>query len=280
MQTFFFMKRLLWMGVGLLVPGLAWAGIEPSPATGARAISLGHAYVGVWGDYWSLYHNPAGIAGVESVQLGAYVERRFNLRELTYGSAGAVLPIFSRQAVGLDVSSFGFDAYRENRVGASYAINVLEVLSLGVKLNYSNLNIAQYGSTSAFSLDVGLNTALTDQLSVGFHAYNISQSRIVGESFEEDMPTVFTAGVAYQPSEKVLVVVDVQKDVDHPTSFRGGVEYAFAPSLAARVGVSTEPLTWNLGLGLSLKQLQLDAAFGYHERLGYTPHISMSFAFN
>ena len=74
-------------------------------------------------------------------------------------------------------------------------------------------------------------------------------------------------------------MADVQKDIDHPVSFRGGFEYTIIEGLYARMGVSTEPLTINGGLGLKYKKIKLDATFGFHERLGYTPHVSMSYEF-
>ncbi len=258
---------------------LGYAGVEPIPGAGARAISLGKAYVGVWGDFWSLFYNPAGIVGVNGIQAGAYIERRFGLKELTFGSAGLVMPFKESQAVGLDFSSFGFDAYRENKVGMSYAIQLFDVLSIGAKVNYASVNIASYGSTSAFFVDIGLNTVITEQLSLGVNVYNVNRSRLIGQSLEEDIPTVFTAGIAYRPSAKVMVVADVQKDIDHQVSFRGGIEYVIIPALKARIGVSNEPLSWNAGLGFVFENLNLDLAFGYTDRLGYTPHLSLAYAF-
>ncbi|RMG30592.1 MAG: hypothetical protein D6730_02375 [Bacteroidetes bacterium] len=273
------LKFVALFALSLLLPRYSLAGLEPSPGNGARAISLGYAYTGVWGDFWNVFHNPAGIAGVEGIQVGAYAERRFGLKELTYGSAGLVLPFGETQAVGLSASSFGFDAYRENSLGLSYAISVVDVLSLGVKLNYASLNIADYGGTGTFFVDVGINTAISEQLSLGVYAYNVSRGRITGQSLDEELPTIFTAGLAYQPTEQLLVVADVQKDIDHPVSFRGGIEYAIIPALRARVGVSTEPLSLNGGLGLVLNDLHIDVAFSYHERLGYTPHVSVNYGF-
>lgn len=263
----------------LLLPSSAFAGLDPQPPTGARTISLGNAYVGVRSDFWSLFHNPASISGIGQLEAGAYLTRRFNLKELTYGSAGVVLPFREQHTAGLSFSSFGFDAYRESRLGLTYATNVLDIFSIGAQLNYASVNIANYGSAAAFYVDIGVNTALSEELSIGFSAANVNRAKILTETGEEDIPTLFTAGLAYQPSEKVLIVADVQKDVDHEVSFRGGVEYALIPILKARIGMSNQPLTWNAGFGLALKNFDLDFAFGYHEQLRYSPHISLHYRF-
>jgi len=253
---------------------------DPPPAVGARAVGLGHAYQGIRGDYWSLYHNPAGISGVKKISAGAYVVRRFNVKELTSGSAGLVLPFLEGDhTLGLDFTTFGFSAYRENRIGLTYATTLMEKVSIGVKLNYANLAIPTYGSESSLYVDVGVNTQISSQLSLGFTATNVNRAKLGQDPAAEALPTVVTAGLAYQPSDRVMLVADVQKDVDHPLSVRGGIEYYLNDFVIARVGVSNEPVSWQAGLGLVKDAMQIDFAFGYTDRLGYSPHISLSYAF-
>lgn len=269
----FFLIGLLW---GLIPNGL-WAGVDPAPATGARAISLGRAYVGVGGDFWSLYHNPAGIAGISQMQVGAFFEQRFFLQELTYGGAGFVAPFAEQQAFGLSISSFGFSSYRENLASLSYGIRVFEKVSFGASVHFANIAITDYGSGMALFANVGLRYEINEQLSLGVSAYNVNRARLRTQTGEDYIPTQLTAGIAYQPSEKVMIVADVQKDIDHPISFRGGIEYALLPSLKIRTGVSTEPLTYNIGFGLEYQRVQLDVAFGVHEQLGLSPFLSLAY---
>lgn len=267
-----------WLCIGGLLITQAFAsGNEPGTAVGARSASLGQAYTSVRGDFWSLFHNPAGITGTEAFSLGAYVERRFLLTELTYGYAGAVLPFADNQAAGISVGSFGFSAYRSNHAALTYGITVLDKISIGARANYTSLNIQDYGGTSSFYVDVGVHTQVTKSVSVAFTVYNANRASLESQNGVEIIPTVLSAGLAYQPTEKVTILADVQKDIDHPLSFRGGIEYEIVPALHARVGMSTEPLTLTAGLGVNWKQFQLDLAFAYHEQLGYTPHFSLTY---
>ena len=48
--------------------------------------------MGVRGSFWNLWANPAGIAGVESMEAGVFFERRFLLNKLNFGTAGFVMP--------------------------------------------------------------------------------------------------------------------------------------------------------------------------------------------
>lgn len=247
---------------------------------GAQPAALGQAFVGVRGEFWGLFYNPASISTVAQIEIGAYFERRFLINELNYGSAGIVIPFAGTQAVGLEASTFGFDLYRETQAGLSYGITFLEIFSIGVKANYANLNISENGSTDVFYVDAGLNVSITKDISLGFSAFNVNRAELESQTgLTQDIPTVFAAGLAYRPSDKVLVVADMNKDVDHPVSFRGGIEYYIIPELCARVGVSSEALNWSTGLGLKVAGLRLDVAFSNHEQLGFTPHVSLSYGF-
>ncbi|MEM7369052.1 MAG: hypothetical protein AAF587_10675 [Bacteroidota bacterium] len=260
-------------------PQDTFASNDPLPAVGARAVGLGYAYTAMRGDIWSLFHNPAGITGSNSVQVGVYLEQRFLLKELSYGHAGAIFPIFKNQAAGVEISSFGFDAYRENLAAVSYGITVLDKISVGAKLAYANLNIPGYGAAGTVLVQMGAHTQINSQLSLGVSAFNVNRATFLTQGRREILPSHLTAGLAYQPTDKVLVVVDVQKALEFPVSFRGGIEYQLHEILYARIGVSTEPLTLTGGLGVNWKQIKVDFSSSYTERLGYTPHISLSYGF-
>lgn len=262
----------------VFVPFLLSAGNGNQPA-GARRISLGNAYTGVRADFWSLFANPAGIAGIGGMQAGVYMERRFLLEELNYGAAGFVMPFMERHYAGFDFSGFGFGTYNEARLGLTYATTILDRLSLGAKLNYTRTSILGYGASAALFVDAGLIARISDDFSVGFRVFNANQADIKRQ-IEERIPTTLDLGLAYQASDKVLIVADIEKQVNFPTSFRGGVEYAFLKNFKARVGASTQPVTINAGIGLSLKSFDVDFANSYHEYLGYTPSLSLNYRFN
>ncbi len=280
LMKYFSTRKLFIILFTLILSCGAYAQGDPPGRAGARAGALGNAYIGVRGDFWGLFYNPASIAGTPFTTISAYGEQRFLLSELTSGSAGIVWPFLPEQSIGVAVSTFGFDAFRRSVASASYGIEVIERLSLGASVSYMNIDLGELGSTNAVLANVGINTALTDQLSLGFTAYNITRTQLENTfGIQEDLPVVYAAGLAYQPDEKVLLVVDLVKDVDQLVSFRGGIEYRLASILNVRAGVGNEPIIWSGGIGLNLNQLQLDFAAQYHEQLGYTPQVSLSFAF-
>lgn len=251
--------------------------IDLPAASGGRAVGMGKAYAGVGGDFWALYHNPAGIAGIQAPQIGVYAEQRFLLSALSFAQAGFVAPFYQNQAFGISVSSFGFNAYQENSAALSYGIEVLNKIRIGAELKYANLSIQEQGSDGALVVQVGVQTQINSSLSLGFSAYNVNRAGLNVQGPEEIIPGIIRGGLAYQPSDQVLLVFDVVKDIDHPLSYRGGLEYSLNELIRARAGVSTEPLSLNAGIGLEWKELSVDFASSYTERLGYSPHFSLAY---
>ncbi|MCB0846620.1 MAG: hypothetical protein KDE26_25400 [Bacteroidetes bacterium] len=271
-------QKLLWLLFFVAISTTSSrAGIDPPPTAGARAISMGNAHTAIKQNFWNLFYNPAGIAGIQQPFLGVYAERRFGLSELNYGHAGIVFPFAEEQAIGATIGSFGFEAYRENQASLSYAIRLMERISLGTRFHYGNLTIKDHGNTSILWASIGLQTQVNAEITLGFHVWNINRSSLNYQNGLEDIPTVFTTGIAYQPNDHLILVADIQKDIDHPVSFKAGLEYVIVSGLFARIGFGTEPLSLSGGLGLQHKNLQIDAAFSFHELLGYTPHVSLQY---
>jgi hypothetical protein len=256
-----------------------FAGGESNPV-GGRRISLGNAYTGVRGDFWALYANPAGLSGMKDMQAGLFIERRFLVQQLNFGTAAFAMPFKTRHVAGIDFGGFGFGGYTESKVALSYAASVLDNLSLGVKMHYLRTSIPTYGNAGALIIDAGVNAEIAKGLSFGFSGHNLNQARLSTQTIEkEQLPSTLALGLAYQASDKVLIVADIERQVNFPYSFRGGVEYAILPILKARIGAATAPVMFNAGLGLNIKGLEVDWANSFHEYLGYTPSLSLGYRF-
>lgn len=254
--------------------------------TGARRIGLGNAYTAVSGDFWSMFANPAGLAGLDRMYAGVNVERRFGLAELNYGSGGFAMPFNELHYGGIDFSGFGSKNYSEARLGLTYATSVIDRVRMGVKFNMTNIAISSqnsavnYGSAFAFYVNAGVNVKLTQDLNLGFSVFNANAANISKElAYKERIPTVLSLGLGYQASDKVLLVADVEKNVAYPLAFHGGVEYKINDFITARMGVGTQPIVFNAGLGVNWRDLQIDFAGSYHQQLGFTPSISGTYRF-
>jgi len=270
---------LLLLALLSLLPSFAQTGMQSLPTPGARLVGLGYAYTGVRGDMWSIFSNPAGITGLEKPSAGIYLEQRFLLRELTYGSIGAVYPFADRQSVGVDIRTFGFDAFRQNQIGLAYGITLWERFSIGLKAKYASITLPDLGQAGVFLVDLGMHVQFSEQIGVGFLGQNLNRASFTTQlGTLERTPSVLQVGLTYHPAETVTILADVVKEEAFAPSFRGGVAYQMIPELEARVGMGTEPLMLTAGLGVNWHNLLIDVAYSY-TALFSSPHLSLGYSF-
>ncbi len=270
------MKNLL--KLILLLP-LLWVQLLSASNDGApiggRRLGLGGAYSAIRGDTWSLWANPAGITGIKRFEGGLFTESRYLLSEITAASFGAVVPFQQKHFIGASASTFGFGAYRRNEAGISYATTLYEFIHLGVKFNVLNLAISNYGSVNTFFANVGLMANVSKRFTMGFWTQNANQAKI-GAVQEERLATILNGGVTFHASDKLILTSDLVKYLDYPMGVRSGFEYQFVKQFCIRAGYSTSPSVLSAGAGFRMDNLSIDFANSYHERLGYTPHLSLT----
>ena len=242
---------------------------------GAKSAGIGHASVSL-SDGWSLFNNQAGLAFLEKPFIGISYENRFQLKELSRNFIGLALPTESG-TIGISALSFGNQLYSEAKYGLAYARKLNDKMSLGVQLNYMTTRLpADYGSRKNLSAEVGLMASLSDELQVGVHVFNPTQSEL-SESVSENIPTVFRIGAQYKVSEKVFIAAETEKDLEREAIFKSGIQYHVLEKLYLRTGISTNPTYSSFGFGMLLEQFIIDFSTSYQPRLGYTPQFSISY---
>lgn len=244
---------------------------------GGRSAGMGHASVTL-SDVWSTHHNQAGLAWLESPQAGVYYQNKFTVSQLSNLGVAYAHPL-KKGTIGVQWSNFGYSLYQENKVGLAYAMQLSEKFSAGVQLDYLNTRLGGiYGSKSTLAAEVGLQARLTSKLSIGAHVYNPTRSRL-NEFNNEAVATIMRLGIDYQFSDKVMVVVETEKDVDYVGMLKTGIEYKANEKFYFRAGVATGPTLGSFGFGLNLEQYKLDIATSYHQTLGFSPEISFTYHF-
>lgn len=245
---------------------------------GARSSAMG-GYNVTLSDIWSTNNNQAGLGFIEDLSGGIYYENRFLLKETSYKAGAFVLPVKSG-ALGLSVTSFGFELYNETKAGLSYGMRFSDKFSAGVQINYLNTKLTQeYGSKTSFTGAVGLIAKLSGQLSLGVHIYNPTRAKLA-EYNNERLPTIMKLGLDYRFSDKVMLAVSTEKDVDFDAVVNAGLEYHITQILYLRGGISTNPTQYAFGFGMELKDFKIDLSSSFHQTLGITPGMSIIYSKN
>jgi hypothetical protein len=243
-------------------------------AVGARAVGLGGAAVTL-ADSWALSNNPAGIATLKQVQLGAYAHNRFSLKELTTVGLLAVLPTHRWGTVGLDAQRFGGDLYNEQRLGIGLA-HQLGVVRLGLKADVLQVRVKEWGSRKTVALSLGGQSELVPGLTFGALIYNLNQAKLA-QFQDERVPTVMKMGLGYQATAKVLLVAEAEKELEHPVAVKAGIEYQVLPALALRTGFNSGTRAGTAGVEVAFGQFQVGYAAGAQHRLGMSHYLSLGY---
>ncbi|MCC6937783.1 MAG: hypothetical protein IT226_06135 [Flavobacteriales bacterium] len=275
------MRRPL-LSLLLLISLSAFAGGDPLPV-GARFAGMGGSGLTLI-DLWSVRLNPAGLAGLDKPTAGLFYQRHFLSEDLAHQGLAFALPV-GKGTFGVAADRFGYSLYNETRASLAYAMRLSEGLRAAVQVNYLGVQLGNnYGSTSAFAAELGVQAKLTDQLWFGAHLYNPNRAKLNANTessvtLDERIPTLLRAGLGYLVSTKLTLTGEVEKDIDRAERFRFGVEYMPSKVLFLRTGLSTGPMQAHFGVGFRVKQMDIDLAVSVRSQLGPTPMLNLNYRF-
>jgi long-subunit fatty acid transport protein len=229
-------------------------------------------------DIWAIQANPAGIIGVirPSISLN-YIKHLFG-DDLSTQSLAAIIPL-NNNFFGLSLQRYGFSEYNENKLGFAFAKKFSNHLSIGVNINYHQLKIPEYGSSTGFSAEIGALYQFEKAFTLGVFVRNPSKQSYNSSEILATVPTSLNIGLSYQASDKVLIAATCFKNLNQPTDVKLGIEYKMFDLLSLRGGLSFKPFKQYCGLGLNYKEFLMDMATTYDANLGYTPQIALGYAF-
>jgi len=242
---------------------------------GPRLTAMGNNGAAVK-DIWSIESNVANITSAitPTIALG-YTKYLFDT-ELSKQSIIFVLPVNSN-ALGISLQRYGITAYNEIKAGLAFAKEFGTHLSIGVKANYHQIKISNYGVSNTFTVDVGLNYTLNKQLNTGLYFQNPSQQDYLEKL--SNIPSIVGIGATYQPFDKILIASTISKNFYAGFNVGLGMDYILIDALSLRCGISTAPFKQYGGFGIHVKNLNIDAAVTNDINLGFTPQIAIAYAF-
>lgn len=270
------LKRILLLGSLILTIAGSVLAQKDNVPVGARSAALGNASVTL-DDFWSLHNNQAGMAFYNQMAVGVYGENRFLMKELTQGSVGFVLPVKGAGVFGLNYDYYGFSLYNESKVGLAYALAFGKRISGGVQLDYLYTHIAEdYGSHGMVTFELSMRAIIIKNLVLGVQVYNPA-SLTISKVSSERAPTIFRVGLSYSFSDKALIAIETDKDINQKAQFLAGLEYHLAKPVYVRIGIGTAPFSNSFGVGLQFGKFQCDISACRHQVLGFSPQLSMTY---
>jgi hypothetical protein len=225
-------------------------------------------------DIWSIYHNQAGLGYLENISIGAFHQSGYVKEQNLQGIAFAYPT--KTGTIAASYSYYGYSQYSEMQAGLAFGRNFSKYFSVGIQINYLQTHISgNYGNANSVNFEVGILSQPIDNLFIGAHVYNPSQSKIG----EDKMPTIFNLGASYMFSEKVLFAIGTEKDIEHDAIFKTGIDYRLIDFVSIQAGISTNPSKYSFGIGFHYKTIDAHVGFLKHQTLGFTPSFTISYGF-
>ena len=261
------MKKFL-LPVLLFLGEMAFGQMSTVTPLGA---GMGHATVAMQSPV-ALFSNQAGLTSLTKLAVVAVAEQRFLLSELQSVAIGVALPTRSG-SFGFMVQSFGYEEFRQQKIGLSYARKLWSALSVGAQFDYFQTRIPEYGSRGSLTFEAGMQADVSKSLRVGAHVFSPAQVELAEG---EGLPTIFRLGIAWQVSDKLVVVSELEKDIEFPFRWKNGLSYQPVKSLYLRSGYASEPSMLYFGVGFAFGNgFQADMAGSFHQALGFSPSAGL-----
>lgn len=242
---------------------------------GPRSMAMGDASLALRGP-WSVSNSPGALGKQRDISAAIAYESRYFIPGLGVSALNMSAPVGSG-VVGLSAARIGINGYNHNQIGLAYGIALNEQISIGTKLNYHHLRIGGgYGSLSNVTADIGLLVMPLSSLQLAAHVVNPWRARLA-DFDDEQLSSALRVAAAYQFSEKVLAVLEAEKDIWLPLNLKFGVEYEPIEALHIRMGAASAQRTFTFGIGYQKRQFGADIAAEWSQLLGYSSCIALSY---
>ena len=236
---------------------------------GARAAGISYTS-SVLKDEWSLFNNVGGLAGVEKVNAAFAVDLHPSLQGANRMAAIFSVPV-KLGVAGIGIFRFGDNLYSEQIISTGYS-NRFGIASLGLKANYVQYRAEGFGTKSVVTINFGGVADITPQLSVGAYITNLNQPKLSGH--DERLPTKLVAGIGFKPTEKLLLVTEIDKDLHYEATWKGGIEYVIHKKIFLRTGFNLHPNASFFGVGFKTWKFKVDYALQYSNAMNFAHQTS------
>lgn len=220
------------------------------------------------------YCNQAGLAEIRKSAFDVSIEKRFNINELMCYAAATAFS-FRGNTIGLMTSGLGLSEYNEQKFGLFYARKLHSAFLVGGQLSLLRYNIQGFESRTIPSIEFGMIMKLSGELSWAGHIFAPGDAE-TNDGFLKG--TRIRLGINYKPSEKVMLMAEIEKRVERFPSYMVCVLYQFNKSFGIRLGVNPRLRLFGFGFAVSFKErYKMVAAACANDVIGNTPAVSIQY---
>lgn len=259
----------------MLLPFLAVAQTGYSDA-GARTNAMGNASV-TNVDVYSAQNNQAALGYLETGGVGISTLNYFLVEGGINSYYGVfALPVKTSGTFGLSLNYKGDPTFNQTKIGIGYGRKLTDELAVGLQLDYVGTSTTEVGSGSAFTFDIGVLYKPVQDLTIGAKVFNPIRAK-TGLDYEQELPALINVGMNYHPSEKINLCAEAEQEIEEILRGKFGIEYQIIDQLFLRGGYITYPSMFSCGIGVKIQQFKLDLSAQFHQQLGMSPGLGLSY---
>jgi hypothetical protein len=230
-------------------------------------------------DIWASSYNQAGLAFIDGISAGVYFSNAFQIPEMGTKAFAFAMPLDKYGTVGVNYTYFGYELFNDTKYALNYSMRLGKRVSAGIQIDYfQTVQGLDYGKQGVAVAEIGILANPTNNLYIGAHLFNPWRAKL-SELQNEYIYSMLSVGAGYRFSDKVILNIEIDKDIEFPAVYRAGIEYAVISNFFLRAGISTNPTQYNFGVGYNFKGLQLDVSFANHQVLGFYSQFGLSYMF-
>lgn len=262
---------------------------------GAKASSMGGAFVSLADDANAVYWNPAGLAQIK--QLSAdfmYASPMSEIDGVDYYTFAVSYPteigIVGLGLIHFSVADIPITSDRSGPTGetfsntetaifVSYGMALDEAMSIGLSLKILNHAVYEYSATG-YGIDLGFLYRFSDRLRLGIQLNNLMAPSLQLNNEIYSVPLKLNTGLSYKLFDVFTMVTDFKFAGDKSIVIKPGMELGLWQNiLFVRQGYSMNTDEWSLGLGINYGGYKMDYGYSTHPWLGYTNRFGIGITF-
>ena len=225
--------------------------------------------------------NPAILATKTQSKLYASYYNRYSVSELATVSGGFhylnnIMPI------GVDITSFGYDEYRESLFRMSMSKQIARQWTIGVAVQYTMLQSELFEESSGrISADIGLTFRPVENVLTGLSILHAPSIKTGDKNIENKhiAPYSIHIGFNWEVINTMFITGSLSNCEENSVAGSFGLEYMPFDNFKIRAGIKSSPLMPSFGVGYRLSGIDIDAGMIYHSVLGVSMGCGLSYSF-
>lgn len=229
----------------------------------------------------SLLFNPSLVCldHVKSVDINYF--NKYGLKELGTVSLAVSIPN-ELLSTGVNISSFGYDRYRESMFRFFVGKSLTDKWSAGISIQYSMLQTEMLEERPQYlSVDVGVVYSPVEKLLVTLLIMDLPSVAIKKEITDIETIIGYSLQVGFQWEVINNLLIAGTAETNKQTTLTGsvGIEYQLLDHFKVRAGIKATPLLPSLGVGYRFGGFTVDVATVYHPILGMSTGVGLKYSF-